>query len=321
MKPESDDEISEGSYEGSSRSLGSVPIWVEVKLFFRRLIFFHPIILAPLLTASFVLALFSTLHCDFIVINIGFDPLNEYVKSRTLSLCPLVGEYYGGCYLYSSDFQNEYITNDRNWAFAKIASFTSMGGGFLSFILVWMMFLGAIDHVGHPKSVLELFICVLSLAECGKLLWFKKVDVCKAKMWIRKAVDGVSIEVANSCEFGKGAKLSLWCFLINIVALIILYYVDAYRPYDQLHDLEEDLESAMTENGTVDGNDSRMSHKKKQYKSLLENEDEFEERQSNQRNHMRRASSESILLKRVPTRREETRRATSEKTISWADKS
>ena len=191
-----------------------------------------------------------------------------------------------------------------------------------------MMFLGAIDHVDHSKSILEFFICSLSLSECGKLLWFKKVNVCKAKMWIRKAVDGVSIEVANSCEFGKGAKLSLYCFLLNMAALFMLYYVDAYRPYDLLHELEEDLESAVTETGTVDGNDNfegKISHSNKKNKMVAKNVSDFrsalEERQSNKKNSIRRASSESILMEKQSNRREETRRASSEKIISWFDQS
>ena len=134
MQVESDDETSERSYLESLDDIESVPFRIKIILFYRRLIFFHPLILSPLLTISFLLALFSSLHCNFVEINIGFQPLNIHVESSTLSLCPIVGKFHGGCYLYSEDFTNNYISNDENWTYAKIASFTSIGCSFSSFV-------------------------------------------------------------------------------------------------------------------------------------------------------------------------------------------
>lgn len=316
MESQSSDEISEGSYTESLSEVESVPFHVKVILFYRRLIFFHPIILAPLLTVSLILALFSGLNCDFIVISIGFQPLNDYVESKTLSICPLVGEFHEGCYLYSNDFKDAYISNDKNWAYAMIASLASIGSGFLTFTLIWMMFLGGVDHINCPKTFLEFLICVFSLAECGKLLWFKKIDVCRAKMWVRKAVDGVSIEVANSCEFGKGAKLSLSCFLLNISALVILYYVDQYRPYEDFLDMKEDLESCGTENGTMNRG---RNHTIVNNATESENEAASNQLKLQRKNLMRRVSSESVLLDRVSTPRQNTRRTSSEKNLSVTD--
>ena len=113
-----------------------IPFQIKVILCFRRCIFFHPIILSHFLTVSFLLSLYSTLQCDFLIIEIGFQPLNDYVESHTLSLCPLVGEYRGGCYLYSNDFKKTYIDNDENWFYARIGSIISMGSGFMCFVSI-----------------------------------------------------------------------------------------------------------------------------------------------------------------------------------------
>ena len=100
----------------------------------RRSLYFYPIILFPLLTASFLLSVFSSFKCDYLYIEIGFKPLNEYVDNDSLSLCPLVGEYRGGCYLFPNNFRKAYIDNDMNWFYAQIGSLVSISCGFLSFV-------------------------------------------------------------------------------------------------------------------------------------------------------------------------------------------
>ena len=100
----------------------------------RRFILFYPIVLSPVLTISFLLSMFSSLSCNFIKIEVGFPPLNAHVQTESLSLCPLVGEYLGGCYLYPDDFKNAYISNDENWYYARLASIISMVSGFLCFV-------------------------------------------------------------------------------------------------------------------------------------------------------------------------------------------
>lgn len=195
---------------------------------YRQILRTYVAIVPILITVSFVMSAYSTFNCNFMVIQIGFEPLNEGIYSENLFLSPVVFEHEGKCYRHSSTFTDVYIDGDLYWTVSRIGSLTSFGAGFFAFILVWMMFLEIVVSNQCYIIILQPTVLVLVFSELLKLLLIRS-RMCTSKMWRRQAYKAVSVEVAKNCTLFMGAKISFASIWINIFCMIIFWRVRAYR--------------------------------------------------------------------------------------------
>lgn len=180
---------------------------------------FHPWINSYLVTLSFLFSLYSSLQCTFMVLDIGFEPTNEdFIRKEMVTLGPLSGEdNEGNCYIYSDEFHEAFIDGDVEFNVSRIGTFVSICTGFLSFIMIWFMYIGAIPNTPCCKIVLLISVLITTISEAVKFSIFG-TQICKAEMWIEKGA--FSTEVPKECSMGLGGKLSIACIPINLSIII-----------------------------------------------------------------------------------------------------
>mmetsp|Transcript_29363 Transcript_29363/g.32505 ORF Transcript_29363/g.32505 Transcript_29363/m.32505 type:complete len:156 (+) Transcript_29363:32-499(+) len=108
---------------------------------------FSPLIVAPIVTASCLLDLYSSYDCEFITVEIGFTPSNpSWNHSKaTLGLFQYQSGFVEdskdilslevlteGCRIYPEDFESVFIEGDRTWQVGRIMSFISGGSSIIA---------------------------------------------------------------------------------------------------------------------------------------------------------------------------------------------
>ena len=104
-----------------------------------------------------------------------------------------------------------------------------------------MMLIGTFSRNGCWKIFLELLVLAFSIGEISKLM-LMRTNMCRSKIWIRKAIDGVSIEAPKSCILSTGAKLSFASIISNILCISLLSLSDKYQLIDN-DDMDESCSS------------------------------------------------------------------------------
>lgn len=102
----------------------------------------YPLIVAPVVTASCLLDLYSSYDCEFINVEVGFTPLNPaWNESKaTFGLFQFQSgvfdenkdirfweEVVEGCNSYSQDFEVAFVDGDRTWQVTRVMAFISGG--------------------------------------------------------------------------------------------------------------------------------------------------------------------------------------------------
>lgn len=97
----------------------------------------YPLIVAPIVTAGCFLSLYSSGGCDFVRVNVGFTPTNDAWNQSTVEMgffyyqsgIPhddnLFDAFAEGCRPYESDFNDNFIQDDRTWKVARIMGLIS----------------------------------------------------------------------------------------------------------------------------------------------------------------------------------------------------
>ena len=102
-----------------------------------------PLLVAPLVTASCLLDLYSSFDCEFIRVNVGFMPSNDAWNQSTASLG--LFQFHAmdeanlwddltvkGCNRYSGGFESQFIEGDRTWEVTRIMAYISAIGGIVA---------------------------------------------------------------------------------------------------------------------------------------------------------------------------------------------
>lgn len=94
-------------------------------------------------SAACGLDLYSFVSCDFLEINIGFNPTNTGWNQSTASVGLFyyetgeMGEEFGdnlapGCVRYSDSFEQQFIDGDRTWQASRVMGMISAISGMIS---------------------------------------------------------------------------------------------------------------------------------------------------------------------------------------------
>ena len=111
----------------------------------------YPLIVAPFVTAAFLLDVYSSLGCEFMTVNIGFEPSNLawnqsvaelgmfYFKDNNhLALLEeedqpwYVEQFHSGCERHGAIFSEYFINGDRTWGVSRIMAFIAAIAGLVA---------------------------------------------------------------------------------------------------------------------------------------------------------------------------------------------
>jgi len=192
---------------------------------------FYPLLLAPFFTVASILDIYSSIGCEYVRLDVGFQPLNEAWNQTTADLGIFnminsdgdVGDGLNNdlhCNSYDHIFNEHFISGDKTWSVARIMAYLSASTGLLAMVLIWL-----ITFVPIPVRLIWPIViipCTLIafLAGVSKFL-FIDTAVCSTNIWFES--DGIPRQ-ANSCSLGVHAycnMLSCALYLLNVLLVCV----------------------------------------------------------------------------------------------------
>lgn len=99
----------------------------------------YPLIVAPFVTASFLLDVFCSVGCGFVKLEVGFDPINTAWSKEKLEFGlfnyqtgvlgansnSYMNSLHPGCAGFDDVFKEFFVTGDKTWVMAQILGIVS----------------------------------------------------------------------------------------------------------------------------------------------------------------------------------------------------
>jgi len=108
---------------------------------------YYPLLVAPIISVAFLLDLYTTFGCDFVHIDVGFQPVNQgwnqqildvgmfFYNSHNASVTDggvLMEAFHQGCRRYDPTMIQYLIGSDQVWLVSRIISAISGSSGFFA---------------------------------------------------------------------------------------------------------------------------------------------------------------------------------------------
>jgi len=227
---------------------------------------------APILTAGFILSLYSSAGCNFIDLSVGFVPNNAawnqsraelglfyyYDNSTVVSDNKYQQTFHEGCVRYTDDFDDAIVSKDRTWKVARVMASIALSGSLLATITIWIIILSPVPVQCVWPGILLPTSMLAFIAEGSKFLFFD-IALCRNAVWFPSGVDSLPEEAA-SCGLGPSAFVGIAAGSLHLVALLAVCMEsprkrklnpDYGRNYDLTAD-EEALEASLPKNDVRD---------------------------------------------------------------------
>mmetsp|Transcript_36661 Transcript_36661/g.44818 ORF Transcript_36661/g.44818 Transcript_36661/m.44818 type:complete len:487 (+) Transcript_36661:94-1554(+) len=195
----------------------------------------YPILIAPVVTCACVMDLYASRSCDFMKVNVGFEPTNDVWNSATAEIgfwsyqsgnYETVRDYknlYPGCMNFSQEFTDYFIGEDKVWTAVRIMSMASDICGLIGVCAIWIITICPLPTwIMWPGVLLPSIL--ISLLGSGAKFFFLDADICQGRIW-RTVVDGEEGYVkAASCELGNAAYFTLGAVSCYFLCIILIFY-------------------------------------------------------------------------------------------------
>jgi hypothetical protein len=229
----------------------------------------YPILVAPVVTAGCLLSLYSSAGCDFVSVDIGFTPSNSaynqsqarlgfffYKDQNWLSFdeeenseSPIRRTLHGGCYRYSTEFEEDFIKPDRTWKVSRIMAIISLFSSLFASALSWLMVLTPLPANACWPTILLPLVMLSFIAEGSKFLFFD-VAACSGSVWLPSGVDSQP-QSADACLLGSSAIVGVVAGSLFLVSLLL---VCLHTPDRRTLSLDYGLPSSTSTLGTAYNN-------------------------------------------------------------------
>mmetsp|Transcript_14613 Transcript_14613/g.42049 ORF Transcript_14613/g.42049 Transcript_14613/m.42049 type:complete len:611 (-) Transcript_14613:108-1940(-) len=190
----------------------------------------RPTIRAILLTVALLLSTYVALGCNFITINVGFQPENLAVESTfDLGLWSYppsaTGEGGGQCLKYPDSFTKEFVTWDPMWVFARSSSLLVILLGWASLILAWLLAIKRprLKPTLPYKAALAFMVGLMLLFQCFCFV-FLQISLCTGEVWVQTSESsGKALSYrADSCKLSKEGNMAIGSLLLYFVLVVAL---------------------------------------------------------------------------------------------------
>jgi len=201
----------------------------------------YPLIVAPFVTAAFLLDIYSSLGCEFMTVNIGFEPSNlawgdaradlglfyfqqGYQEGNITGVIPsspwYVETFHAGCKRYDETFSEYFIDGDRTWGLSRIMAFIAAGAGLVATMTVWLMTVTALPARFFWPGVLLPSVLIAFLTTGAKFMAFD-TEVCHSRLWSPYDAD-YSPRKAESCVLGRSGKFCIAACAMSFFNILLV---------------------------------------------------------------------------------------------------
>ena len=115
---------------------------------------YYPLLVATIVTAAFLFDLYSTFGCDFVHVDVGYEPVNPGWNQQKLDLGMffynnhdkntdggvLMQAFHQGCRRYTPAMNQYFIGADQVWLVSRIISSISGSAGFFATVSDYALF-------------------------------------------------------------------------------------------------------------------------------------------------------------------------------------
>ncbi|GFH61046.1 predicted protein [Chaetoceros tenuissimus] len=191
-----------------------------------------PYTITLLATLRFLLSTTSSLGCNFVLINIGFEPRNIKFASKSVKIGPWA-YMKGKCLSYPKNFTKEFIHTSNWWRASRVSAVANIGLGFAVFLLAAFVIIYKVLRL-WPTSA-RATTCIKSFDKLWETILFVLVifmfvfEVVKFSLWnVELCIDKVFMTdqylrlPARECVLSDGARASLAAIVCDMMMLIIL---------------------------------------------------------------------------------------------------
>lgn len=166
--------------------------------------------------------LYSTAGCEFMHVNVGFQPSNEawnqtsadvglfFYQSNDFSNENRYKEMiHSGCQNYADDFNEYFIKGDRTWSVAKIMAYISGSAGILGTVTAWLIVITPLPSWFFWPGVLLPSVLIIFLAGGAKFLFFD-TEICHSRLWVPFSENNeYTPQKAEECRLGRDGYVSI----------------------------------------------------------------------------------------------------------------
>lgn len=195
---------------------------------------FYPLIVAPFITASFLLDIFCTIGCGFISLDVGFQPINEAWPKQKLEFGlysfqsglnnsnerPFMNVFHPGCAEYDDLFKEFFVNGDKTWIMSQIMGIVSASAGGLATVVVWLMVISPLPSCFIWPGIVLPASLVAFLGTGAKFLFFD-IEVCRSNLWLPEGAGALPL-AAESCSFGMDAILSMISSTLSLACVLLV---------------------------------------------------------------------------------------------------
>ena len=190
----------------------------------------RPTIRAILLTVALLLSTYVALGCNFITVDVGFEPENLAVQSTfDLGLWSYppsaTGEGGGKCLKYPDAFTKEFIAGDPMWVFSRASSLLVLLMGWASLILAWLLAIKRprLKPTLPYKAALAFMATLMLLFQCLCFV-FLQISLCTDEVWMRTSESSGKVLTyrADSCKLSKEGNMAIGSLLLYFVLVVAL---------------------------------------------------------------------------------------------------
>jgi hypothetical protein len=195
----------------------------------------YPVILAPIVTAGFLLSLYSSAGCEFIQLEIGFSPSNAawnqseadlglFYYKETVREVNQANKYlktfHESCVWYTDQFKEELIQEDRTWKVARIMALIAASASLLACLLLWCVVFFPVPINCLWPGVLLPASMVSLVAEGSKFLIFD-IALCRSSVWFPAGEDSLPAD-AEECALGPSAMAGIAAGAVHLCGLLCI---------------------------------------------------------------------------------------------------
>jgi len=190
----------------------------------------YPLLVSLIVTIGAFFSLYSTIGCDFIRVDIGFTPANTGWNSSQVNLGLFLYQsekedtnkyfsfFLGGCRLYTEEFIDEFIDDDRTFFVAQIMAFVAAGASILATITTWLFVLSPLPAFFWPIFVLPALV-TSTLAQSSMFLVYD-TSICRKNVWFPSGEE--SLPRIAECSLGVTGMYGITSCIIFLLCLLLV---------------------------------------------------------------------------------------------------
>lgn len=216
----------------------------------------YPLVVAPYITAAWLLDMYGTLGCNLIHVDVGMETRNaawnetsieiglfHYTSSNvqaedlegvdtaadTLSV---MNTLHPECRRYDSIFEEYFIEGDQSWKVSQYMAMISACAGCFATVVIWMMIISPLPAKFFWNGFLLPSTMIMLLSGASKFFIFDN-QICHALLWLPKEGEPIP-QKAEECHASKDLTVTMCASILSLASIFLVYArTPKRRPLDE----------------------------------------------------------------------------------------